>query len=601
MIRHLAAISFSPHTSPALRKEKQEELRSALCAVDPDQPIVTQEFGRSGVIGMTGTEDVPTLGTAFVGAAPVDTAHGKYVSPVGAASAIDKDGWSSLIDWLPPFAVLRGGRERDAIEIATDSLGLRRISWAQTGEFTCASTSSCVAASLVGAEVALDQMAVLAMLGHSWPGETPYKGVRKLTAGTRLELKAGLGCTQRYMSPRESSVPSLEEQLAKGPEVIKAVVTACLACKPDMAIELSGGLDSRILLASIAPERRRGRAGLTLDDSTGSDWSTASRIADMEGLSLRRVPITASESDGGALEQDLLRACRELDHAGNPVPSLVLTASLGGRGPDRLSGQNGELLRGFYYLLQPDLERAREQDITRLKNLRLLRHHPIDVSLFDQEFIESGSTRIDGHLSEFARSRNKGWLSALDEFYLAVRIQEWVGSLYSAESLGRQVFAPFMANAWIEWCQSITPRAKHGSRAACILLQSLDAKLAGIRLDSGINPAVIAGGGWRARLQLAANNVQKVQRRVVGRLTGRSIAPVGARSVCQALGHRRIGDVFPLASQSGVLVKHISSRSVSDLGVNWPTLGFLFTLESVLNGHGHGSSDRSADSLPTWR
>lgn len=433
---------------------------------------------------------------------------------------------------IPPFGVAITGPTSDAALVATDPCGLRDV-YVTTGPgWAAASTSSAALAALTGKGLDVDAIGHYALVGAYHGAQTPFSGVQRLPAGTAINLANGVSTSTtfsadsrhfgRYETPRNA--------LIEGARTVRRCVAAALSAFPDAALELSGGLDSRLLLAGIPPEERAGREAITLGTPDAPDWQLAVQIAESASLRHHLVDVSDVATLDPQQALDLVRvAARRRDYSANAIAGAFLdwVEERVGNGP-RLSGQNGEFARGFYYAAQLDWPRPNDRLARTLAKWRILANDSVDSKLFVDGAYEEARSATLGRLAQTLTSYDGTWLQATDEYYLQQRMTRWVGAEWSASSLRRTILAPFFHPDYLSWARSSMPRWKRGSRLFCAVLNDLDPVLAGITSTGGEPPARLARPDIGTRLRRGQAWSDKAVTKVRQRIRHESKPPVGA-------------------------------------------------------------------------
>lgn len=491
----------------------------------------------------------------------------------------------------PPFAAVVLDPTRDEVTAVTDACGLLHLYVAQGEEVAGIGTSAAALAAALGAGPDLDALGTFALLGQTFRDDAPFEGVRRTTEGQTWRLRSGgvelaAGPPPDPPTPEELGTPA--EAAARGAEVLRAILGRILDAADDPCLELSGGLDSRLVLAAVPRARRAGMRALTVGDPAGTDARIASAIAAAHGLRHERVSVLGLDRwSGRAALEAAARAARAAELAANPIPRSVLDFQ-NDQVPsgDRVSGQNGEYARGFYYAGQREAPRPSPERVERLLRWRLLLHERVDAGLLTREFEAAALERTRRKVEEFFAARETSWLRATDEYYLRVRMHGWVGNTYSAQADARRIFCPFFDPAFLDWARRVPPAWRRGSAILAAVLAELDPDLARLPLDSGRTPAQIARGGLGTRAWRWRGTVRKLGAKALQRLWSTTASPGGAERAFRRHRERPepLGELFPRAFSLGIVEPSLAGRSLGEAGLRWTSYGFLWNLETAAGG-----------------
>ena len=233
----------------------------------------------------------------------------------------------------------------DGATLVADAAAQGQIAWGERPGLAVAGSSAALVAALLDAEPDERALAGLALVGTGTALQTVFEGVWLLDMGETITLAGGRARTK----PR-GAAETPGGDVAKN---LRASVAAAVEAYPDAEFELSGGFDSRLLLAALPPPLRAGRGALTLGVADAPDVQVAAQLAWMSGLNHRVLDPAAlvNTLDGPKLLERLLSVARRDDYALNPLDRLLfaLLAEAEPAPRPRFSGQNGEILRGFYH------------------------------------------------------------------------------------------------------------------------------------------------------------------------------------------------------------------------------------------------------------
>jgi asparagine synthase (glutamine-hydrolysing) len=443
-------------------------------------------------------------------------------------------------------------------------------------------SSSTLLADVAAAPLWPESLAGFAQFGSFLAMETPFAGVTKLAGGASAALQDGR-LTVEPGKPLPPATGSVEETFR---DAVRAMADAA----PEAELELSGGLDSRLILAAMRHDQRRSRKAITLGtpDAPSQDVTIAGEIAGSEDLdwSLLDVgDISHLEADG--LQDVLSRAVVGYDHMANPVDKVALI--IAGQGRElgaRFGGQNGEIIRGFYYPAQPIHACPSVALARRLISWRLLANDRAQQELLAPAVRNELGPAAEQRTVDLLLSLGETWGQALDRFYLQQRMQGWVGVSAGARIGAHTPLYPFFDPAFLAAAMALPCADKLNSKMAYELLMRLDASLARRPLDSGITPARAPRTrlGWRAAdMKL---NGKKVAARLGRRLRGGGRATLGSETVNQRWHRLALYERLPLhgLTRTGLFDESVLDKiGRGELTPDRPTLGFLMVMAGLVS------------------
>lgn len=466
---------------------------------------------------------------------------------------------------------------RGEIHAATDSSGLGHVFWTCRDGISACASSPLLLAQPFAAAVSLEGIGAFALFGTFPFAATPFEGVVRLLAGCNLVL--GTGSAQVVeRGQRATDADSLADAFA-------AAVRAMDEAAPHATLELSGGLDSRLILAAIPPERRANHSALTIHDGEASaDLAIARRIAGLDGLDHRgvRVPLDAI-GDGERLRALLDHVIAGYGAMANPIDVLPLALTPGQDEIAQIGGQNGEIIRGFYYPMQPLRQTTSHELVARLVDWRIAANDRVSPQLFSAGPNAPVLAAARGQLIDRLAAFDGPWGRTLDSIYLRYRMQSWAGTAASSRFVGRTILWPFFDDAFLMAAMELEPERKRDSAAAYALLGQLDRQLAAIPLDSGLVPAAMTTGGLGARAAKLALIGRKAARKIIQRVRPRSTAVLGSDLIIdgwqQTGGGKRL-DLHRLASLGLFDETVLDAIGSGRLRPDRATLGFVLLCEA---------------------
>jgi asparagine synthase (glutamine-hydrolysing) len=381
----------------------------------------------------------------------------------------------------------------------------------------------------------------------------------------------------------------LADAVRNGVRVVRSGVEACASAYPEAAIELSGGLDSRIILAALLSAGHKPTEALTLGEATHPDVVLASELATGAGIGHRRVDLAdLKDLDPDEALSITDSAGRRRDYSDNCVSLGVLDwveSSFGGG--VRFSGQNGELARGFYYAFQPAWPRTADVLARALVRWRLIANERVSSALFDPTFRALGERHATATTRAFLERTSCDWLVATDLLYLYWRMQRWVGSDWTAAAQSRVILAPFFNSAYVTWALSAAPHHKRGSRLLARVLRGIDPDLAQIPTADGRPPAAFFDPSLTGRAQHLTRTARKIGVKLRQRMGDANKPPVGAdalsRLALDAMQHDPVR-LERVAAMPFVSRQYIEQLAQGTAHASPATVGLLIALSGLADG-----------------
>jgi asparagine synthase (glutamine-hydrolysing) len=487
---------------------------------------------------------------------------------------------------LPPFAAAHRGGAGDPVVVAADWLGMRQLYWWQGDAVAAVSTSALALAELAGAGLDRGHLALQSLIGWQVGGGTVFTGVHKLAPASAAILKGGRVRVASYtdaVGPDESlTAAPLSTVVDEMAEILRGIHATYLTDHPQTVLQLTGGQDSRVLLAAIPPAQRPGVRALTLDVHGGIESRIAGRLAELSGLRHEihwldeQAPIDPATAHRLATE-----AARALDCMASPLAlaPLVHAESFLAQG-HRLSGAGGETARGFYYPGQPRGADSAPRLVERLAQWRLFANEAVDGEALEPGFAASARADAVALIQAEFDGYAKDWLRATDEFYLFGRTSRWAGATGTPASVVRHFVNPLLDRRVMQLALTPDPAAKRDSRLTGQLMRRLDPRLAAVPLDSGLVPAKLGRGGVASSVAVARVTARKAVKKVRQRLGNVRRAQLGAAEMASlVLTHWRANPelVAPIAA-TGLVRPQWMDEVLAGKPVAPTTVAFLVNL-----------------------
>jgi len=439
----------------------------------------------------------------------------------GFALVWDGEGRASA---LPPAAGVAS--EYDTIRAANDTLGFRAL-YARTGAGWAAISTSARALHLLepsGIDPA--GLALLATAGWHTGNATMFSGVTAITG--RVTLRDGR--LTREADPAQAESPQYGEPVTAAASLLRQIMTGILDDHPDAVLQLTGGIDSRILLASIPAARRDQVTAMTLETPGNPDPVIAAALTARHGM--RHELLTFDGLADLTPEEAFslcLTAARRVDGGADPLAAAAVDYAEGlHHEHPRLGGLGGEVARGFYYFGSTRRTAITPGRIDRLADWRIFANEAAPAGAFTRDVASELRSLAHAAVREaFADAGTDDWFRATDHFYLHQRMRRWAGTLASATCLERVTLNPMLDPRFVALVGALPPAEKKDLRFLARLLVELDDGLAAIPMDNRPAPVAYAGSGPRVRVQQAVAKVPRVARKVRQRLARRTRPPEG--------------------------------------------------------------------------
>jgi asparagine synthase (glutamine-hydrolysing) len=519
-MRAFLCVSLAPGAAERLRRPLPEVLE---CLADADTVVDHVEETADGWLAGAGSEAedlVSVAGGPFtvrLSRAVRTRLAGVPTADLGELLATG----SGLTELLPPFAAAHRPAVGAPVVVAGDWLGFRQLyRWTGPG-IAAVSTSARALAALAGGGFDPAGLGAQALIGWQIGDATVFPGVRVLPPATIATLGEGRLTCRQYAAPpaRPAQAPDLDDAVAEMADILRAFESSYLDQHPDTVLQLTGGHDSRILLAALPPEQRAGLRTLTLGSGRSADVRIAAELSRRYGL---RHQVHSMDEQRWPEPQEAhqlaLAAARALECQASPLAlaPLLLAESHLEQG-HRLSGLGGEVARGFYYAGQPATATTSPHLVERLARWRLFSNEAVTPEALDPAVLAAARESTLERLNEFFAPGD--WLRATDEFYLLHRMHRWAGVHGTVAAVRRHFVNPMFDRRFIELALAVAPADKRDSQLLGRLMTRLDTELAAVPLDTGLVPAALGTRSLRGRVATRTVEARKVVSKVGQRLT----------------------------------------------------------------------------------
>jgi asparagine synthase (glutamine-hydrolysing) len=520
-MRAFLAVSLSPRAAQHLRRP----VPAALACLGSNESEPAQSDVRDGGwLGFAGPDPQDIL----------DTATGRFTVRLGRAMRtadgdVPTDRLASMIEKgtglaaiVPPFGGVHREDGASSLVAAGDWLGLRQLYLWRGNGVAAISTSARALAVLTGGGLDPVALGTQAMIGWQIGDGTVFEDVTVLPPATIVTLRDGVATTRQYASssaaPDTSAPPTLDEAVDEMAEILRTWLSRYVHDHPDSVLQLTGGHDSRILLAAIPQEARKGLQTMTVGDKDVPDVRIAASLSSRYGMPHRVLPLGEDLWPSPAEAHRLaILSSYELDGMASPLAlaPLLLAESRLEQG-HRFSGLGGEVARGFYYAGNPSTATTSPRLVERLARWRIFANEAVEPEALDPEFYGHARSTTLATLSDLFPPGD--WLRATDHFYLFQRMHRWSGTHSSVAAERRFFINPMLDRRFIELALAVAPADKRDSILLGRLTKRLDPTLARIPLDTGLSPARLGSRTALTRVAVATLTGRKVASKVRQRL-----------------------------------------------------------------------------------
>ena len=277
------------HTRHAVAESELAGLIEAFIAVRGGQPQRQLEAGGWAYVAVVDIGPEATVASAGRSwFAAVGAVHADLDLLPASPSAVDGQ-----------FAGARYDAEADVVEVFNDPLGMQALYVAERSGRTFFSTSAAALAGYLGAEPDTLGVQVLLRSGVQIGPLTHWRGVERVEPSTALAF--GVNGVQRreYWRPEVNErvrAMTLEQTADHCVEVMLSVVRKRFARTPPLWVDLTGGFDSRMVLAAVL------RSGASFTANTNGeegdpDVCIAREVADAAGCAWQHIRLAPDWAD----------------------------------------------------------------------------------------------------------------------------------------------------------------------------------------------------------------------------------------------------------------------------------------------------------------
>ncbi len=300
----------------------------------------------------------------------------------------------------------------------------------------------------------LDALAIVeeATLGWQLGNRTVFRLVKRLLPGERI-ISSPSGdaietCT--FSEAPANIIDSLSEQV-------------CEAFQAGAALEFSGGLDSRLLLALGLHRGVKPEISFTIGEEDSAEVGTAAAIAKEFDIPHLQIPTVV---DPDRIREDIVGFIRRSGYSVNAATHAWLPATLSRLDDKRtaqVSGLVGEICGGFYYTpYDHAIEKLRLE--RHWATMRLMAPRSGWNFLWRADIARDLEMQIYAEI-DFALHRVDGtWRERTDVFYRDERVRRWAIPVLDACEGLYQVITPLLSLEYFAWAAALSPSSRTQDR-----------------------------------------------------------------------------------------------------------------------------------------
>lgn len=350
----------------------------------------------------------------------------------------------------------------------------------------------------------LDSIAVYEDLsyGFHFGSRTLFQGVRRLRRNERVVFGKG---TARL----ETADLQPDNGTSRDEYVRRLSVMTARSFSQGYALELSGGRDSRLLLAMGAAEGEMPNLAITFGEETSADVRIARRITTSLNIEHHVLPIAVNPETAVADAIEFVPLTGYISNACAYAWMPALFRRLAQYREGQVTGQGGEILGGFYY---SGLDRFVE--VTGLLDpwIRLRLEIPGNLAsrIFRSSVAKYCRAASRAEVRGVLRQKQGSWRERLDQSYRTERMEMWCYPGLVAYCHWYKILAPFLEPDYLLFAD-MTPVHERVDRIAQeALIARLCPRLLDIPFDNEIGGRALARSHVTRILGKARASVERI-------------------------------------------------------------------------------------------
>lgn len=356
----------------------------------------------------------------------------------------------------------------------------------------------------------IDPLAIAAqtLVGFDLDDGSPFERVQRVRPRARLSWSPLRGHEQQKVAVPTDYVVGVRWWEALEP-------TFQAARDADAILELSGGVDSRMVLAIAGSMDLLPSRAFTIGHPDDEDVRLARRVADAAGI--KHIVVPPPADGGGSMAANLSFVARS-GYGVNATTSSWLPDAFSHLADERtaqLGGGGGEIASGFYDSPIDNLVRSDRTARWWIRK-RVLRAGITLSSLLDPDAAHDLTEQTISRVQAVFDRTTDSWRERAHRFYLTQRVTNAGGPVLAASSAWYQPIQPLLERPHVAWASSLNPADRHHRGRQLQLLQQIDPALARIPFSSGRRTARTVIGRTSNQVCRAMQVARKSWRRTKG-------------------------------------------------------------------------------------
>lgn len=432
--------------------------------------------------------------------------------------------------WPEPLGLqlkIKSKCENPSWNLESDVYGVRPIYFGiDKLKRTVVSTRPEMVAALLGSRPSALSLAEQILVGYTLENHTVFEDVFRLRPQRKLSYSKRDGCSICDTPIADCKQP---DDSLSWTEDVQPIITK--AFEGDYALELSGGVDSRLVLALGLNAGVKPRLAFTLGSDDEEDVQIARLICKAQGINHFVLPVKFDKQQIASDGFDFVRRSGFAVNASSYAWFPSAFNSLSSKRCGQIGGGGGECASGYYYSPIDHLGKVTKQDQLWVQS-RLFKSGVDLMQVFGQlrsklltsDVVDSalrGLSQLEGTLRE--RS---------DEFYLTQRVPNAGGPVLAASACWYLPLQPLLRSSHLKWTKSLSSEQRAGRKYQMQIIYDLVPEIGTIRYSHNRSYMTTP----LSRLKQGVRKVNTTAGKIKKRLAKHRSAPdQGASSVSKVL------------------------------------------------------------------